>query len=317
MDPCHPVSFSLPPSGGAASAGLPRIGDWAAALDDAGAVAQVRQHLALPDLAHAIQQSDAYLGSELYVERYHAQVASGVLLGMAPPADGHPGLKGTNDPDPLTRSLFVGESRIIFAPRTEPRIGDKLLSAHDMMRLSTAPTGSEIRAEFDKNVGRLVLTANHPLFKEDCLRSLGVDSSGAHFIENVNVALVRNAPKATFLRALALQVQQAHHLGFAYLKTYAAGDANHNGAYTMPRYGFNAELSERQKARLPDSCAEVQDLLTLMSSPAGRAYWKANYETKTVRFDLDPSSASWRTLEAVMQEKDVRLPRIDPRQRPE
>lgn len=92
--------------------------------------------------------------------------------------------------------------------------------------------------------------------------------------------------------------------GFDSIETHAAGPGGgFNGYYTWPRFGYDGEIPQRFRAKLPPELSSATRLSDLMQTPAGRAWWKANGGDVDVSFDLAPGSLSSRALRGYLAEK--------------
>jgi hypothetical protein len=98
------------------------------------------------------------------------------------------------------------------------------------------------------------------------------------------------------------QAKAAASFGFTQIKAKALrireGDPRgmHNGYYAAARWGFNASLTQKVRAALPDSLKDATCLHDLMGSEDGQNIWEKEGETIDVVFDLTPGSRSWQVL---------------------
>ena len=104
-------------------------------------------------------------------------------------------------------------------------------------------------------------------------------------------------------------------MGIASIRCHAAKDnprepsKPHNGYYTWPRFGYDAELEDDNfdtpvfKA-LSEKFSEARTLLDVMSTPEGRAWWKQNGgDVYHMKFDLSEGSRSMMIHEAYQSER--------------
>jgi len=134
---------------------------------------------------------------------------------------------------------------------------------------------------------------------------------------------VQENPAVNGTELLANQVRALRALGATKINTHAArydtDNPNYamNGYYTWPRLGYDAALPRDKYNRLPpDLKAQVdanptgsakrRSVLGLMTTKAGRDWWKANGDDLDMEFDLKDGSLSMRTLEAYLAERAAR-----------
>ncbi len=118
------------------------------------------------------------------------------------------------------------------------------------------------------------------------------------------------------------QVEQCQEMGIDSIRCHAAKEnpqvpsKPHNGYYTWPRMGYDAEISantnsgvfdnsvhEAIRKKFPNAVA----LSDVMATPEGREWWKANGgEVYKMTFDLFPGSRSMAIFEAYQAEREAK-----------
>lgn len=103
----------------------------------------------------------------------------------------------------------------------------------------------------------------------------------------------------------ARQVEELRAGGFRAIETKAAGGPGQElvGYYVWPRLGFDGELPAKVRDLLPPELAGAVRVSDLVSTPAGRDWWKANGSSIEVAFDLAPASKGSQVLDAYLAEK--------------
>lgn len=116
-------------------------------------------------------------------------------------------------------------------------------------------------------------------------------------------------------RVFATQAHAASALGVRSIQTYASRGLGYNGYYTWPRLGYNAPFyagdwikSEDQAASLPGVVMRAHDFHDLMSTAAGREWWRDNGDGVELTFDTRPGSKSLQILDAYLQERGIEVP---------
>jgi hypothetical protein len=102
------------------------------------------------------------------------------------------------------------------------------------------------------------------------------------------------------------QVRNAAACGVDWIDLLAGRRPDENGYYTWPRYGFDCALPASVRSSLPLGLAHSQTLLDLMSSEAGRRWWREHGVTIRLRFDLSPGSRSRRVLAAYVRARTAK-----------
>ena len=116
------------------------------------------------------------------------------------------------------------------------------------------------------------------------------------------------------LKMLLGQINQAKKLNVSYIEAETDGNPKtfhrRNGFYVWVRYGFDALISEKKKALLPDNLKfieefgrwrETETLSDLMLN-GGQRWWRENGEECLTFFDLRDSSNSLKVFEKYVLE---------------
>lgn len=103
---------------------------------------------------------------------------------------------------------------------------------------------------------------------------------------------------------LRQQVDKAIELGFSSLALYADGGYGQelSGYYTWPRLGFNADIPAG--LILPNALRNSRDILDIMSTPAGREWWKKNGIPVNMEFNLEDDSKSLRVFRDYLNKRE-------------
>jgi GNAT superfamily N-acetyltransferase len=207
--------------------------------------------------------------------------------------------------DNLTKTYFNGLVDVRDFDGIMPILG---ITATEAANMIGAADGSLIELTAVDNAYEFEVTG--PLLQNAMMRRLRTDVSG-HVMHNDHFAL-----KPAFrgqgigARSFALQVAALSTLGITRIKTYAAGSSvekAYNGYYTWPRLGYDAPLTAQEIAALPPALQSARSVLDLMTSEAGRAWWKTHGGPRVMVFDLSPGSRSQRVLQAYLKNKGIRL----------
>lgn len=182
------------------------------------------------------------------------------------------------------------------------------ISEAEWGRLAGAVDGANVSVKVGE--GLVQLSARHALYDGPVEVAIALVEGGAEILLDEAIMLKDSAPAGLGLRMFARQAFAARELGMAAIELEAAGSASSrffNGYYTWARYGFDAELSTKEIALLPEPLAAARTVADLVSSAAGRTWWRDNGSARIMAFDLTPSSRAWETLNAVLEEKGVKL----------
>lgn len=125
--------------------------------------------------------------------------------------------------------------------------------------------------------------------------------------DGINIA-ERYQGRGIGLQIFSSQVEAAAKLGFSKIRTQAIGEPSpvrgdrSNGSWTWARMGYDGPIPNA--GRGPQGERTIHEL---MSTPAGTAWWKANYGAFSGTFDLRPGSTSMRVLSEYRRLKEAEL----------
>jgi len=109
--------------------------------------------------------------------------------------------------------------------------------------------------------------------------------------------------------AFSDQVRGAFAAGANSISTMAGkgrlgrGGAAMNGYYTWATLGYDAELSQSFRRRLPPELKSAKTVQDLLETPEGERYWKDNGYMTEMNFDLTPGSPSLKRLNSYLERK--------------
>lgn len=178
------------------------------------------------------------------------------------------------------------------------------ISNEELARLCGAIDGSKIYIK--ANEDEITLTIRNEIC-EEMIRKIVVTEEGAALIINESFFLKKDYQNQGIgVRSFAIEAKEAKVQGFSKIITEAVVSKEFfmNGYYTWIRLGFDAEV---QPDSLPPPFSQYRTLLELTSTDEGRSYWYNYGQTVTVEFDLREGSASWRILNAYLDEQGVIL----------
>jgi len=107
------------------------------------------------------------------------------------------------------------------------------------------------------------------------------------------------------LTIFSRQLATADRLHILRIETYAGRRNDENGYYTWPRYGFAGRLPRWLQARLSPALAGAVDVLDLMESAAGRAWWRRRGAAMHLVFDASYNSRCQQVFARYGVEKGV------------
>lgn len=170
-----------------------------------------------------------------------------------------------------------------------------------------APEGSKVAVEFSKE-GVARVTIKHDDF--EAIRMLRLNADGSKSIENYWFKVnEKSQGKGLGSEIFGRQVEQAARHGFKSINCQAArenpnkGQPPHNGYYTWPRMGYQADIPPKIKESLPKSLQDANTVQDLMKSKEGREHWKIYGTDVKATFDLAEGSESRRVFDAYLTEK--------------
>lgn len=180
------------------------------------------------------------------------------------------------------------------------------------VRLNTRGPGHEAMRTFHRTPdGKLI--CHNDLFMVEWVRDRSV-TDGRY------PGWRRRDPGYNGTELMANQVRALRAMGAAQMETYACrsddDDPNHamNGYYTWPRLGYDGAIPDRKYQALPPELKALVDsnptgsttrrsVLNLMSTEAGRKWWKEHGQSISCKFDLADNSLSMRTLAKYLEER--------------
>jgi hypothetical protein len=176
------------------------------------------------------------------------------------------------------------------------------LTDQEYASLVGAPFGAKVKVDVFKDT--LSIKMIHPLIgsQRSVFRSR---SDGVLVLRNEHTRASSDAPVGLGTAVLARQVRAARSLGIRRISLNAGAGGDENGYYTWARLGFNGELDNGVRARLPPHLADVKDLNELMERPDGPAWWKEHGGSTSMSFDLDPQSESSRRHDRYVRERGL------------
>ena len=228
-----------------------------------------------------------------------------------------------DDRDPLTAQYWNRRVQVAIHP---PAAGSALPPVPELGR---ALFGSEIAdpvwaalvgAPDDASIGVLPWQSrDYPLAARVELHHAWLDGPAFRFvyraaggqpvIRNDFLRLRGDAPAGVGTRILAHQVRAAQDLSVAWIELDAEGrhGGTVNGYYTWARLGFNGPIPAAVRRQLPPELRDANDVLDLVTRPAGAAWWRLHGRTFPGVFDLRPGSLSLLALDAYTQARGIRI----------
>lgn len=182
---------------------------------------------------------------------------------------------------------------------------ESAISDDRLVMLGGGIEGSELSVnDFGPDIG---LRFEHCFIKTQ-VRLLKRDD-GIKFIINDGFEVYPDAPDGIATTSIVYQVFVARELGFQFITTFAAGsfqDEEFNGYYTWVRLGFNALLTDQERAMLPAFLNESLTTNQVMLRD-GQEWWKKNGSERKMWFDLDSDSDSFKVLRKYLKEKGYKI----------
>jgi len=107
---------------------------------------------------------------------------------------------------------------------------------------------------------------------------------------------------------IATQIKAAQRVGISQIDGYADNEEylpgrRHIGYYVLPRLGFDAQLTDDQKQKLPAELANKGSISEIMRDDKTRKTWRENGLPMYVTFDTSANSSSVHTLQDYLKEK--------------
>lgn len=193
------------------------------------------------------------------------------------------------------------------------------LSVEEIVALTGAPGESDILV---RQVGRIIqFRISNQIFAEDMYRYLVADAGGmSYYLDNV-VMVLKEAftNKGIGPRCVIKEIHAAgrlrDELPIRCIQVDAVGNYDSffwekdplRGYYVWPCMGFDAEIPDSVKSKLPRKFHHTRYLSELMFDKDGRREWLIHGESTKLSFDLAPDSCSWKLLSQYMREKGIGL----------
>lgn len=179
------------------------------------------------------------------------------------------------------------------------------LSDNELASLVGAPNDSEVIVKVGSE--GFSVTVISPWVHADRMFKLGPDG-----IETGNTFLFlqEGAPRGQGIgvRMFARQVKEARRLGITKILTEAGRSKAMNGYYTWARAGYDAPLGAGNKSRAAQALGYMpKTIREVMSTKAGRDWWKENGTEWEGSFDPSAGSNSSKDLDAYLSEKGIRV----------
>ncbi len=193
--------------------------------------------------------------------------------------------------------------------------GKKSPALEEMGSLVGAPDDAKVSVGHDKKDGKDVVTVSidHPEFTAE--RYIFKNASGVH-VKNDEFFVKSSAQgKGIGADVFGRQVEQCKEMGIASIRCHAAKEnpqdsaKPHNGYYTWPRFGYDADVEEDNfdrktytaiKGKFPDA----ESLSDVMSTREGRDWWKEKGgDIYHAKFDLAAGSRSMLIHDAYQAER--------------
>ncbi|MDH0863124.1 hypothetical protein [Mitsuaria sp. GD03876] len=204
--------------------------------------------------------------------------------------------------DEITRKWFDASTvQVRRAPELHGWYSDE-----ELIRLSGAPIGSRLDVEPSPDGAIDLRVVNQDLLCEPLVRRISQDESGDYVFEIHNAAFVLRPQfrrQGIGTRSVAIELHEALRLGhFSKVTTSAVGDWSSRsgplamvGYFAWARMGFNARLPAdvRQHNELPASCRMCEDLISLLASREGEAFWLRHGHSLDMEFHVVEPSSSW------------------------
>lgn len=218
--------------------------------------------------------------------------------------------------DEITRKWFDASSvRVCRAPELQGWYTDE-----ELVRLSGAPKGSRLEVAPSSDGVIDLRVVNQDLLCEPLVRRISQDESGSYVFEIHNAAFVLRSQfrrQGIGTRSVAIELHEALRLGhFSKVTTSAVGDWNSRtgplamvGYFAWARMGFNARLPDeiRQNVEFPAGCRSCEDLIALLASREGEAFWLRHGRSLHMEFNVAEPSASWDHFRRYARERNIEV----------
>lgn len=155
--------------------------------------------------------------------------------------------------------------------------------------------------------GKFMVRLNHPDV-DQWSRHISVGMDGQVSVYNAMFFLKPRARgNGLGTKAFTEQVRSCAQLGVSKITTTAGKGGSQgdkmNGFYTWARLGYDADLDDSVKKRLPKELKGAKTVQDLMATPEGREHWKKHGNMTSMTFDLSPGSKSISILNNYLREK--------------
>lgn len=212
-------------------------------------------------------------------------------------------------------TYFYNDSRPTVAKMFNRDIDDDFVR-----RLIGAPDGSEITitASGDRRTIQSFTDLPADLYVEFLVEGKHINTmqrtyyrdmnTGELVVHNDELSLAKDAPKGMGTRILYRQVVESSAAGVTRIDTHAAGskkDYKYNGYYTWPRLGYDGDIPDKARDKLPKEYASAVTVRDLFMLEGGAEWWKENGSAFDASFSLEPGSVSMEILEEYARRKGI------------
>ncbi|QZA80845.1 hypothetical protein [Deefgea piscis] len=209
--------------------------------------------------------------------------------------------------DEITKRYF--NQKVVLDSKDNYFLSGRQINAELAAKLTGAPDGSTIEMWLEDDISAHFKIRN-ALFEAPAEREIQAYDGGYILVLNNYLRIKPEyQSQGIGVRMFAHEVSTAKELGVTQIMLWAAGnskDTTYNGYYTWARFGFDAELTDADKADLPSELAHNQTIQDLMQTAFGREWWKKNGTGRTMFFDVQ-EEANWRLLMNYLNDKGVKI----------
>ena len=189
-------------------------------------------------------------------------------------------------------------------------------STRDYAELAGGLADSKVHVQ--SHPGVLVFVVEHPVFAEP-FHFQALFQEKWEGPRSLHLRYIELGPgsqgSAIGTRLFAVHAYAAARLGFRTIYADALSSRvvpprntkSFNGAYTLARWGFDAELPVEQSNLVPGAFRHCCWISELMETNGGREYWRHFGTSVLSAFDLSTGSDSWKTLESYLNERAIRI----------
>lgn len=210
------------------------------------------------------------------------------------------------------RWLTPSRARVQFFPgerrgfcRTARRLFREELALPDWAGLAGAP--DEALVELGTSMRALYLEFHDPRrYRYSAVRLIEPTACGLVLVDDgVRIRYDRLRQQQLERRIFQRQLQSAQRWGIAKIRLVAERRVDEDGYYRWPRRGFDGPLPAEVQRGLPAELCSARRVLELMSTPAGRDWWRVHGLSLELVFDLDPAGPCWQTFRRYLAGKSV------------